>query len=87
MDPTVATMDLTGRNQRPGTGEIGRPTQHSLGGPLAELPSISREQTFPSSYSDSPHPLPLARLQNEPFLQSHKPGCPTPQGKDGKTKS
>lgn len=60
MNNTEATMGLTGRSQRPGIGETGRPVQHSLGEPQAELPAsaVHREhflsppvtQTLPTPF-------------------------------------
>lgn len=75
MDYTVVTMDLTGKSQRPGIRETGRPlVSHKLSHKLSCLHSQYTESrlSLSSGHIDSPYPIPLARLQNEPLLQNLK---------------
>lgn len=90
VDNIMATMDLAGKNQRPGVGETGRPTQHSLGDPRAERPLIQSPENRlspPSRHADSPGSIRLDRLQNKPSSRASAIRLPIPQCKDGKTKS
>lgn len=87
VDNTMATMDLAGKNQRPGVGETGRPPQHSLSDPRAERPLIQSPENRlspPSRHADSPGSIRLDRLQNKPSSRASRSGCPFPSAKMGK---
>lgn len=77
MGNVVPTMALTvRRSQRPGM----KRNPKALGVSQAELPAfaVHREQAFSPLWSHGlPHPIPFARLQNEPLYRTSKTRLPS----------